>query len=103
MYGSNQLDARAVAVCAKSVQRYRSDQGSTQNYLGLPPCRQDTHLLAIGAQISGDPSEAQLVYASMNDTVEDADDVPDDFAVVRGESTDPGDINKSMKMFWICG
>ena len=103
MYGSNQLDVRAVAVCAKSVQRYRSDHGITQNEFGLPSCRQDTHLLAVGAQISGDPSEAQFVHASMNDAVSDADDVPDDYATVRGESTDPGDINKSMKMFWICG
>jgi hypothetical protein len=103
VYGSDQADARAVAVCAKTVQHYGSDEGITQNYFGLPSCKQDTHLLAIGARISGSPSEAQFIHASMNDTVNDADDVPDDYAVVRGESTDPGEINKAMEMFWICG
>jgi hypothetical protein len=103
VYGSDQDDALAVAVCAKTVQRYRSDQGITQNDFGLPSCKTDEHLLAIGARISGDPSEAQFIHATPNDSVEDADDVPDDYAVVRGESTDPGEINKPMDMFWICG
>ena len=92
----------ASAVCAKTTQRYIREVGTTENIFGSRPCKEEEHLTAMGARISGDASEAVLLQAVPYDLPRDADPVPDDYAAFRGDSTDPSELNKRIVMYSVC-
>ncbi len=99
LYGANQADAAAVAVCARTKPRYRR-LVSASNEIVSVNCPSDRHVLGAGLRVHGDPSTAWMRSATLyDDTSEEPDEVPDD-SVGFDESTD---VDRKVTAHAICG
>jgi hypothetical protein len=99
LYGANQSDAAAVAVCGETNPRYRRFVGTSSDIAGAT-CPSDRHVLGGGLRVHGDPSTAWMRMAILSDdSSEEPDSVPED-AVFFDESVD---VERKVTGHAICG
>jgi hypothetical protein len=78
LYGANQSDAVAVAVCAKTKPRYRR-LDATASDIVVVDCPASRHVLGAGFRVHGDPSTSWMHAATLyDDSSDEPDTVPDD-------------------------
>ena len=78
LYGANQTDSVAVAVCAQAKPRYRRF-AATSSEIVVVDCPANRHVVGAGLRVHGDPSNAWMRSATLIDDVSDEPDtVPDD-------------------------